>query len=354
MRTRSIEVAMAIGTGLFATRALLHPGRRYALEGKTVLITGGSRGLGLALAREFGRHRARLAISARDSEELEGARQDLQSRGAEVMAFPCDLTQREQSQALPEQVRAHFGSVDVLVNNAGVIEVGPLESLALEDFEEAMRTHFYAPLYLTLAVIPAMRRRRQGRIINISSIGGLVSVPHLVPYCASKFALTGLSDSLRSELAKDSIYVTTVCPGMMRTGSPFNAWFKGRHRDEFTWFALSDSIPLMSIDSGRAAAQVIDACRHGDAELIITWPARLAVVANAVMPEAVALAMSLADRILLPGPIDDRSGDERHSGWQSLSKWAPSKLTTLTERAAADNNELPLSAPSPRAASARP
>jgi len=136
------------------------------------------------------------------------------------------------------------------------------------------------------------------------------------------------------------IYVTTVCPGMMRTGSPFNAWFKGRHRDEFTWFAVSDSIPLMSIDSGRAAAQVIDACRHGDAELIITWPAKLAVIANAVMPDAVALGMNLANR-MLPGPIDHRSGDERHSGWQSLSNWAPSKLTTLTERAAAENNELP-------------
>ena len=125
---------------------------------------------------------------------------------------------------------------------------------------------------------------------------------------------------------------------MMRTGSPFNAWFKGRHRDEFTWFVVSDSIPVMSIDAARAAAQVIDACRHGDAELVITWPAKVAIIANAVMPEAVALGMSLADR-LLPGPAED--GDTRHSGWQSLSNWAPSKLTTLTDRAAAQNNQLP-------------
>jgi len=126
---------------------------------------------------------------------------------------------------------------------------------------------------------------------------------------------------------------------MMRTGSPFNAWFKGRHRDEFTWFAISDSIPIASIDGARAAAQVVDACRHGDAELVITWPAKLAVIANAVMPEAVATMMQLANRVL-PAPTD-ASGDERRSGWQSQSSWAPSQLTRMTNEAAADNNELP-------------
>src|SRR5205085_4221272 len=132
-----------------------------------------------------------------------------------------------------------------------------------------------------------------------------IGVPHLAPYCASKFALTGLSDSLRAELAKDAIYVTTVCPGMMRTGSPFNAWFKGRYRDEFTWFIISDSIPLASIDARRAAAQVVEACRYGDPELVITWAAKLAIIANAVVPEGVALAMSVVNR-LLPGPADNR------------------------------------------------
>jgi short-subunit dehydrogenase len=161
----------------------------------------------------------------------------------------------------------------------------------------------------------------------------------MAPYCASKFALTGLSDALRSELARERIYVTTVCPGLMRTGSPFNAWFKGRHRDEFTWFAISGSLPFASADAGRAATRIAEACRHGDAELVITLPARLAVVANAMAPEAVALTMGVANR-LLPGPVDGGS-DEAHSGWQSLSRWAPSKLTALTDRAAAANNELP-------------
>jgi short-subunit dehydrogenase len=152
--------------------------------------------------------------------------------------------------------------------------------------------------------------------------------------------LAGLSDSVRGELAKDGISVTTVTPGLMRTGSPFNAWFKGNHRDEFTWFVISDSLPVASIDARRAAAQLVDACRHGDPELVITWPAKLAIIANAVLPEAVALAMNLANQMVLPPP-NENSGAEAHSGWQSLSDWAPSKLTKLTERAAIENNELP-------------
>jgi NAD(P)-dependent dehydrogenase (short-subunit alcohol dehydrogenase family) len=207
------------------------------------------------------------------------------------------------------------------------------------DFEEAMAVHFWGPLHTMLAAIPDMRRRGGGRIVNISSIGGKIGVPHLTPYCASKFALTGLSDSVRGELAKDGIHVTTVCPGMMRTGSPFNAWFKGRHRDEFTWFAISDSMPIASIDGGRAAAQIVDACRHGAAELVISWPAKLAVIANALLPEGIALAMDWANR-LLPAATDE-SGDHPRTGWQSSSKLAPSRLTRLTERAAAANNELP-------------
>jgi short-subunit dehydrogenase len=111
--------------------------------------------------------------------------------------------------------------------------------------------------------------------------------------CASKFALTGISDAVRAELARDRIYVTTVCPSLMWTGSPFNAWFKGRFRDEFTWFTVANSMPVLTINAERAARQIVDACRHGDAELVITWPARIAIIANAAVPEAVALGMSV-------------------------------------------------------------
>lgn len=292
------------------------------------------------MARRLAEEGARLSIAARDEAELERARQDLESRGAEVTTVVCDVGVRAEAEQLIRQVIERTGAIDVLINNAGVIKVGPLEHMQLADFEEAMAIHFWGPLHTMMAAIPAMQRQGGGRIVNVSSIGGRVGVPHLVPYCASKFALAGLSDSIRAELAKNDIYVTTVSPGLMRTGSPFNGWFKGQYREEFTWFVISDSLPIASIDARRAAAQLVDACRHGDPDLVITWPAKLAIIANAVMPEAVAMAMNWANQLVLPAPSEN-AGTEAHSGWQSLSDWAPSKLTKMTERAAAANNELP-------------
>ena len=339
--TRTQETALAAGA-LTLGAALLARGLRAArsvsFTNASVVITGGSRGLGLLVARQLAREGARLTLAARDEAELERAREELTAHGADVTAVVCDVADPDAADRLIRAAVARTGRIDVLINNAGIIQVGPLEHMRRHDFEEAMAVHFWGPLHTMRAAIPSMRHQG-GRIVNISSIGGKIGVPHLAPYCASKFALAGLSESARGELAKDNIYVTNVCPGMMRTGSPFNAWFKGRHRDEFTWFAISDSIPIASIDGARAAAQVVDACRHGDAELVITWPAKLAVIANAVMPEAVATMMQLANRVL-PAPTD-ASGDERRSGWQSQSSWAPSQLTRMTNEAAADNNELP-------------
>jgi len=231
-----------------------------------------------------------------------------------------------------------FGGLDVLINNAGIIQVGPLEHMRFEDFEEAMAVHFWGPLHTTFAALPWLRRQGGGRIVNISSIGGLIAVPHLLPYCASKFALVGLSDGLRAELRRHGIRVTTVCPGLMRTGSAFNAGFKGRHRREFAWFAISSSLPLLTISAKRAARQIIRACRRGAPRLVISWPARAAVFFEKLFPSA---AARISDRVnrMLPN-LADRSGDEARTGWEAKSVLAPSLLTSLSERAAKRNNEL--------------
>jgi NAD(P)-dependent dehydrogenase (short-subunit alcohol dehydrogenase family) len=210
--------------------------------------------------------------------------------------------------------------------------------MTMDDYQNAMNTHFWGPLYATLAALPHMRERGEGRIVNISSIGGRISVPHLVPYSASKFALVGLSDGLRAELARDNIIVTTVCPGLMRTGSPENAMFKGQHAKEYSWFAISDSLPLASIDADRAGRQIVEACRHGDAELVITVQAKLAILARTVAPELFADALTMVNG-LLPGPTSPAIGDEARPGRDSESAWAPSVLTTLTQSAAEENNE---------------
>jgi NAD(P)-dependent dehydrogenase (short-subunit alcohol dehydrogenase family) len=311
---------------------------RIDLHGRTALITGGSRGLGLAIARELGRLGAHVTLAARDAAELEAAREDLESRGIGASVLVCDLSARGEGRRIVDQVIADRGRLDILVNNAGVIQIGPIEHMETRDFEEAMDVHFWAPLQTMLSAMPAMRTQGGGRIVNVSSIGGKIGVAHMVPYCASKFALTGLSTALRGELAKDNIVVTTVSPGLMRTGSPFNAWFKGRHREEFAWFTVADSLPVVTVDAARAAFQIVDACRCGDAELVVSWPAKLAVIANAVSPSVVALGMRLTNA-LLPEPAG-AEGDRAHSGWQSQSPWAPSRLTRSTERAAVENNQL--------------
>jgi NAD(P)-dependent dehydrogenase (short-subunit alcohol dehydrogenase family) len=322
---------------LVAARAAFRKWNEYDLRGKTVLITGGSRGLGLVMAREFAREGAKVAICARDVEELERARHDLDKRGARVLAVPCDVTERAQVIELVNVVRDHYGRIDVLVNNAGVIQVGPVEVMTIEDYEDAMLTHFWGPLYTTLAVLPEMRARRDGRIVNISSIGGKISVPHLVPYSASKFALVGLSEGLRAELKKDGVVVTTVCPGLMRTGSPRNATFKGQHRAEYAWFSISDALPVSAMKAERAARQIIAACKRGDAEIILSIQAELAVRFHGLFPGLTADLLALVNRLL---PRAGGIGKRRAKGKDSQSSWSPSLLTALNEKAAMQNNEV--------------
>jgi NAD(P)-dependent dehydrogenase (short-subunit alcohol dehydrogenase family) len=306
---------------------------------RVVVITGGSRGLGLLIARELAGEGARLAILARDAEELDLARRELAALGGQrVLALPCDIRNRDDCRWAIDAVAERFGRLDVLVNNAGVVQVGPLENLTVEDFEDALGVHFWGPLHLTLAALPHLRKQGGGRIVNISSIGGKVAIPHMIPYVASKHALAGLSDGLRAELAKEGIYVTTVCPGLMRTGSHVNAQFKGKREQEFSWFAVSDALPLTSMDARRAARRIVRACRYGEPHLTLTVQAKAAQAFATLAPNLTARAQELANR-LLPDPAGDE-GREARPGWQHPSRWAPSLLTRLSDRAAVENNEL--------------
>ncbi len=311
----------------------------YDFAARSVVITGGSRGLGLVIARELADVGARLTLVARNEHELARAADDIRARQpfADVLTVVADIRRQQEAERAIAQAIEHHGRIDVLVNNAGIIQVGPLDHMTLADYEDAMATHFWGPLYMVVAALPQMRHQGEGRIVNISSIGGRIAVPHLVPYSASKFALVGLSDGLRIELARDNITVTTVCPGLMRTGSPVNAMFKGQRPKEYAWFAISDSLPLSSIDARRAARQIIDACRRGDAELVITIQARLAILARTLAPELFADVLTLLNQ-LLPGPTAE--GDNARRGRESESKWAPSKLTEPGYRAAEANNEM--------------
>ncbi len=324
--------------GMFAATRVARGRRAISFAGRNVVITGGSRGLGLVMARQLAAEGARLCLLARDVAELERARDELVALGAEVMIVRCDIRRRGDVRAAVDHILETWIGIDVLINNAGVIQVGPLEHMTTEDFENAMATHFWGPLHLMFEIVPSMRRRGFGRIVNITSIGGRIAVPHLAPYTASKFALVGLSDAVRAELDQYGIRVTTVVPGLMRTGSPLNADMKGQHEAEYAWFAISDALPGLSTSAEDAAWQILDACRHGDPELTITVPARVATAASHLAPGVFARLVALANK-LLPGPAGTR-GDRHRPGRESRSKWAPSPVTALNDRAAVVNNQL--------------
>jgi NAD(P)-dependent dehydrogenase (short-subunit alcohol dehydrogenase family) len=287
--------------------------RTCSFAHKVILITGGSRGLGLVLARQLCAEGARVALLARDPDELARAREELVPRGGEVLTISCDLLDREQIDAAVQKIVDHFGGLDVVINNAGIIEIGPFQHMQRDDFERAMNLHFWAPFNLIMKALPHLQRRAEGRIVNIASIGGKMAVPHLAPYCASKFALVGLSDALRAELARDRIHVTTVTPGLMRTGSQGNAKFKGDHRAEYNWFSLSAAVPFVSIKAECAAAQIISACRRGLPSLTIPLVARAAILGNALFPNISGSMMKVINAVL--PPPGDPDGDASRSGW---------------------------------------
>ena len=331
-------VAAATATGI-AARCIIRQRRRIPFRNRVVLISGASRGLGLEIARRFAAEGAQLALLAREEDKLAAAANELKRGGIEVYTVPCDVRDAEQARRAVEAVERRFHRIDVLINNAGVIQVGPVEQMGKEDYADAMAIHFWAPLHLVYEVVPVMKRQGAGRIVNITSIGGKIAVPHLLPYVASKFALVGLSEGLRAELAKDKILVTTVCPGLMRTGSHLNAFFKGQQRKEFALFSLLNALPLASINSARAARQIVEACRRGDAQLIITNQARLAVLTKNLFPELTADLLSVVGRVLPQAKYAD--GTVLKRGWESRSAVAPSLLTRLSDNAVERNLEQP-------------
>ncbi len=328
-----LAAGAAAGT-LAAWRAFRSPD--WSFRDRVVVITGGSRGLGLALARQLAAEGARLYLFARSAGDLERVLPELEARGGTATGIACDVRRPDQVAHAIARVGSAEQRIDVLINNAGIIQSLPFEHATTSDFEDALDTHFWAALWLVRACLPWMRASGESRIVNIASIGGRIGVPHLAPYCVSKFALVGLSQTLRAELLKDRIYVTTVSPHLMRTGSYRNVTVRGRHHREATWFALASTMPLFTVAAPRAARMILDGCRHRRAHVTPGWPARAAEVLSAASPELFATLTELTARAVLPPPgTQPDAGELRRSrrlnlGW--LEHWLP-------RRAANDLNQ---------------
>jgi len=300
MKSSNVLLGLAAGVGAAVAASTLLRRSPDDLAGQVVLITGGSRGLGLSLAREFASRGCRIAICARDGEELAAARSNLQERGAEVLTLECDVADREAVGRMIARTLSHYGRIDVLVNNAGEIQVGPVDAMTIEDFERAMNVMFWGTVYPTTALLPHLEQRGSGRIVNITSIGGKVAVPHLLPYTCAKFAAVGFSEGLHAELSKTGVKVVTIAPGLMRTGSYLNASFKGDAEKEAAWFGVSSSTPGLTIGGERAARQIADATARGTAEKILTTQANVLAKAHGLAPGLTAHALGLVNQWLLP------------------------------------------------------
>jgi len=327
----------ATGVGVFLiVRSLIRELQKFNVAGKVVLITGGSRGFGLVLARHLGRRGARLAICARSADDLELARQELDADGIEVIAMTTDVTVNEEAQAMVRDVIRHYGNIDVLVNNAGVIQVGPQHLMTIEDYQLAMQVNFWAQLYAIQAVLPHFIGRGGGRIVNITSIGGKMALPHLLPYTASKFAAIGLSEGMHAELRKHNIVVTTVVPNLMRTGSPLRADIKGDYEKEYAWFKHADSNPLLSQDPDHTARRIIEAIEYGEAEVTLSLSGKIAGVVKGIAPGWLSIVMGLVNKLL---PESTTGNYSPKKGWQAESAYSTGPISRLTDKAAKKNNE---------------
>jgi short-subunit dehydrogenase len=317
---------LAMAGSYMAFRSLRTAFRIQSLRGKIVLITGGSKGLGMILARDFALAGARVAICARSVDELEKARSWIHKEAAAaILAVPCDVSHRDEVERMVKHITRVYGPIDILINNAGTIAVSPLESTTIDDFEKAQNVMFWGILYPTLAILPSMRGRKRGQIVNITSIGAMISIPHMIPYSSAKFAALGLSLGLSTELKSQGIKVTTILPGLMRTGSFINAEFNGRKEEEYKWFSVAASLPFLSLSAERAARKIMRAVVNEDSFRVLGLPAQLAATFYANFPTFALHGLSLINR-LLPMPEDHGASYEPPTAGKNLK---PREAVTL-------------------------
>jgi NAD(P)-dependent dehydrogenase (short-subunit alcohol dehydrogenase family) len=276
---------------------LLHKRR----PGRIAAVVGGSRGLGLDLARELDRRGYQVALCARDAAEVERVRAEFAERGVEVLARVHDATDAAAMERFVGEVVERYGTVDLLATCAATIQVGPFEAMTRVDFEDALQQIFWTTYHASMAVLPVMRKQKRGNIAHVTSFGGKISVPHLLPYCTAKFAATGFSEGLRVAVARDGIRVTTITPGVLRTGAHVNAPFKGNQELEYSWFSAGATLPFVSLGSERAARRIIAAVERGKAECTLSAGMRLLVMGNALFPGLSSRLLAFQDTLLPAG-----------------------------------------------------
>ena len=303
------------------------------------LVAGGSRGLGLLIARQLLTRDLHVVICSRDAAELEEAARLLDA-GTRLTTRVCDVGDEAALQSLVDDAESTLGPVEVAIHVAGIIQVLPEENATTAHYDEAVRTMLMGPIHLAHAVLPGMRRRGRGRIGTVASIGGAVSVPHLLPYSTAKFGAVGFARGLSAELAGTGITSTAILPGLMRTGSHLNAQFGGNQAAEYAWFAPGASLPLVSMDAERAAERIVRGVLAGRNHVVLTPLAQIGMRVAGAAPSLTTSAMKVMKLLLpdSPGTGDDALVDG-HTARRRLDSSLVEQLTTLGTRAAKRYNQ---------------
>lgn len=247
---------------------------------KTVLITGGGAGIGFALAASFGRRGARVVIVDLDEGRLESAAGRLNGAGIAASTFAADVRDRERMRAVADDVKDSISPVDILCNNAGVTTWGPVSESSPEDIEFAMGVNFWGVANSIAAFLPHLLDQNRGHIVNVASMSGLVGMANLGAYCASKFAVVGLSEALARELKPHGIGVTIVCPMVVDTDiNQHSAELRRAERPDARRQADPGALVGGVISADRVAEEVVAAVVDG-APYVLTHPEQRAILAR--------------------------------------------------------------------------
>jgi 3-oxoacyl-[acyl-carrier protein] reductase len=220
------------------------------LAGRVAIVTGGTRGIGLAIARLLAEDGASVVVSGRDAARLDAAVKELESLGAPALGVPADATKREDADRLVEVTRERFGRIDVLVNNAGITRDQLLVRMKDDDWDQVLDTNLRGVFLMTRAVGKVMMRQKSGRIINIASAAGAMGNPGQVNYSAAKAGVIGLTKASGRELAHWNILVNAVAPGLIETDMAAAIPAEARE-------AMLQQVPLKRIGQGREVAEVV-------------------------------------------------------------------------------------------------
>jgi short-subunit dehydrogenase len=251
---------------------------KYDFRGRVVLVTGAASGIGRVTAEAFARAGASVALTSRDTKQLEVIAAQLRLTGATVSTHHLDVTDRGEAFAVIKTVAKDFGRLDILVNNAGIGQCLRLEDLQWEDARKIVDTNLMGLIHCTQAALPIMKKQGSGQIVNVSSTAGHKGIPFLSVYCATKFAVRGLTESLRMEMHQHGIEVISICPGTTDTNFFRRAITSGRGWSlKAPWTHSPDGV----------AERILHACTRHKRELVLTLEGKIMVIINKFAPRLI-------------------------------------------------------------------